>query len=278
MQRRVDDKNHTVNALQTSSLNGSFNISVSFAMDLALAIMISGFIGARAFHIFYENFSYYQQTPIDVFKIWQGGFVYYGGLLAALASTVVYLRLKKQSFARWADLLAPILSLGYALGRIGCFLNGCCYGAECPLPGCTIWGHAWSVEFIYPGLPEGLLHPTQLYAVFWELTVVAVLLLIERKILQAQKTLQAKSAVVENSVASGTSLATRIAWPGFLFTLWIFLHSIGRLIMEVFRVDFRGELIFGLSISLWLSLLLLMSTLAIIAKKSLWPRPTFEPL
>lgn len=214
-----------------------FNRSRALTLDIALMIMIGGFLGARLFHVLYEAPEVYFENPVRIFKFWEGGFVFYGGFLGALLTSSIFLKIKKESFWQWADFYAPILALGYALGRIGCFMNGCCYGETCDLP--------WAVEFHTPGLPIGPRHPTQLYATFFELVTLTILLFTEKTKWLKQKRF------------------------GTLFCLWLALHAIGRLVMEAFRDDFRGPE-FGLSISSWLSLTLLTIALAILVTK---PQP-----
>ena len=197
-------------------------MNANIALDLALIIMVCGFLGARFLHIFYEEPSYYFQEPLQALYFWNGGFVFLGGLLGALLGVYAYLKKKGESFLAWVDFYAPFAPLGYAIGRIGCFLNGCCYGKACALP--------WAVEFPHI-LPHGIgRHPTQIYVVIWE-----VLLLI--LILNLHKVKKLKT--------------------GSLFFTWLLLSSMGRLVMEYFREDDRGAFIFNLSISTWISLILI---------------------
>lgn len=98
------------------------------AFDLSLVIMVSGFIGGRALHIFYEEWFYYLIYPQEIFKFWKGGFVYYGGWISSLFCAWIFLRSKNQKLLPWADFFTPLLSLGYALGRVACYFEGCCYG------------------------------------------------------------------------------------------------------------------------------------------------------
>lgn len=195
------------------------------ALDISLFILFGGLLGARLFHVGYEGHEYYSVRPMDVFKLWQGGFVFYGGLAGAIFSAFLYTRYKGEPFKEWADFFAPVGSLGYALGRFACLLNGCCFGRHCDWP--------WAIEFQHPGLPSGLRHPTQIYASLWEMGTLFILLWLGRK---------------ENHKA------------GVIFTTWIFLHAIGRLVMEAFRDDFRGQLILNLSISTWISVLLILAS------------------
>lgn len=129
------------------------------AFDLALVIMVFGFIGGRLFHVFYEEPRYYMKYPLQIFQFWNGGYVYFGGMLSALIASRIFLNSQGEKFLRWADFMAPVLSLMYGLGRFACFFEGCCYGKACDLP--------WAING---------LHPTQLYMVVAELIVFNIVL------------------------------------------------------------------------------------------------------
>ena len=145
------------------SENGKkFNRPIAY--NLSMLIMIFGFWGARFFHVFYEEWPFYQEYPAQIFKFWNGGFVYFGGMAAAAVAAFVYLKNEKQNFIKWADFMTPLLSASYALGRIGCFFEGCCYGKTCDLP--------WAVAG---------LHPTQLYMALGEFCILGLILFIEKK-------------------------------------------------------------------------------------------------
>ncbi|MCS6838768.1 MAG: prolipoprotein diacylglyceryl transferase [Bdellovibrionaceae bacterium] len=124
---------------------------VVLGLDLAFLILVSGLMGGRLFYVIYENPSLLKD-PISIFKIWEGGFVFWGGFILAAGASAGFCVWKKCSFWSWADIFTPWISVGYIWGRIGCFLEGCCYGQYCDLP----W--AW----------EGR-HPTQWYAALSEL-------------------------------------------------------------------------------------------------------------
>lgn len=98
------------------------------AFDLAIVIMVSGFLGGRFLHVVYEEWLYYLTYPLEVFKFWKGGFVYYGGWITSFIASIVFLKRRKLAFLPWADFFTPLLSLGYALGRVACYIEGCCYG------------------------------------------------------------------------------------------------------------------------------------------------------
>src|SRR6185369_15968397 len=75
----------------------------------------------------------------EVFMVHHGGLVFYGGLIGASLACILYTRLKRLALWKIADILAPSIALGHAFGRIGCLMNGCCYGRPCSLP--------WAIYF-----------------------------------------------------------------------------------------------------------------------------------
>jgi phosphatidylglycerol:prolipoprotein diacylglycerol transferase len=100
-----------------------------------LVALVSGVAGARISHIL-ENFSEFTsgsftQNVGKMLDIRSGGLTYYGGFIAATACCIAYGLIKRVPIKRGMDIIAPCLMIGLAFGRIGCFLNGCCYGAEC---------------------------------------------------------------------------------------------------------------------------------------------------
>jgi len=132
------------------------------AIDLTLVTLVAGFFGARFLHVAFEEPDYYREHPWAVLLVWNGGFVYLGGLIAGFLAGLVFCQWRREPFWAWADAAALPAGLGYAVGRVGCFLNGCCYGHECRLP--------WAIH-----LHGADRHPTQLYATLWNLVVIVVL-------------------------------------------------------------------------------------------------------
>jgi len=120
-----------------------------FGTDRGFWIMVSGILGARAAYIL-ANLGDYRTEPWTIFRIDQGGLIYYGGFFGAALAVVLYARLKKRPLWAVGDLAVSPLPLGHALGRIGCLLNGCCFGTESNLP--------WSIH-----LQDAHRHPTQVY-------------------------------------------------------------------------------------------------------------------
>ena len=94
--------------------------------NAALVCFFGGLVGARLFYViqYGENF----RSVLDILKIWQGGLTFYGGFLLAAVGLVAYLALARLPILYWLDIIVPSGALGLAFGRLGCFLNGCCYG------------------------------------------------------------------------------------------------------------------------------------------------------
>src|SRR5207302_11230898 len=116
-------------------------------INIALIALLTGVIGARASHVL-ENLSQYTrsdrsftQNLWDMVNVRSGGLTYYGGFLLAFPACVAYGWYKKVPLRTGMDIMAPCILVGLGIGRIGCFLHGCCYGAECTLP--------WAVRFPY---------------------------------------------------------------------------------------------------------------------------------
>ena len=136
--------------------------------DFVFLIVFSGLVGARIFYILL-NLDFFKQNPKEIMMIQNGGLAWQGGLLAAALTGIVFIRRKGLPILKFADLAAPYIALGQAIGRVGCFLNGCCYGKP-------VW---WGVYF--PVYGERL-HPTQLYDSFGLLIIFLILRKIERSI------------------------------------------------------------------------------------------------
>lgn len=208
-------------------------LSALTAIDFNLIGLVAGFVGARLLHIYLEEPEYYREHPWHQLHLWNGGFVFLGGLIGGLIGTRIFCLLRREPFLLWADLAVLPLSLSYAIGRVACFLNGCCYGTHCELP--------WAV--IMSGDTR---HPTQLYATGIEFMLLFGLLRIER----------------------------HLKVPGTLLGLWLILHSLGRLMMEMLREDPRGAPIHGLSLGIWMSAGLIVAGIALLLSL---PRLTSGP-
>lgn len=131
-------------------------VSPDMVYDLVPWLVIGAVVGARFVYVvsYWEHFAGRPWT--EVFAVWTGGLVYYGGLIGAIFGTVLFARRKKVSLWPLADVAAPSVALGQAIGRIGCLLHGCCYGRACELP--------WAIHFPADHVTRGAgVHPTQIY-------------------------------------------------------------------------------------------------------------------
>ncbi len=146
--------------------------------DIVLAAAVGGIIGARLFYVI-GNWSEFAGNPLEVLKFWNvAGLVFYGGLLGGALAVILVIRLKHLPFWTIADMAGLGLSLGLAIARVGCFLNGCCYGKESGLP--------WAVTFPQQtrqtmGIAGGAVHPTQIYELLLDLALFAFLLVYSRR-------------------------------------------------------------------------------------------------
>lgn len=102
--------------------------TAEFLSNFVLFLMISAFIGARFAYVCEHWTSEFKSNPLEMFNIVRGGIMYYGGMLGAWLGGSIYLLIKKYSVVDVLDLTVTVLPLGHAWGRVGCFLNGCCFG------------------------------------------------------------------------------------------------------------------------------------------------------
>lgn len=153
--------------------SGRYQIASEDVWDIALLGLLGGVIGARLAYVGL-NGPYFAQHLGEVFAIWTGGMTFYGGLFGGLAAGLLACRAKNVLPGDMADLAAVSFPIGYFWGRVGCFLNGCCYGGHCDISWLAVQFH----------LPNGALtppsHPAQLYSALASLLMYAALLPLER--------------------------------------------------------------------------------------------------
>ena len=104
-----------------------FNIPKDTVSNLTILFLISGVIGARIAYVL-ANMSYFVGDPLQILMINKGGLIFYGGLILAFISGIICAKITNLDILDVADLMAPFITLGHAIGRLGCFLNGCCFG------------------------------------------------------------------------------------------------------------------------------------------------------
>jgi len=143
------------------------NLNSDHVLEAVIAAAFFGLLGARLLYVML-NWSYFRVNPVEILFAQFAGLSFYGGLF--LGAFVLYLwsSWRKINFLKMADLMAPYLALGYAFGRIGCFLNGCCYGRESDLP----WAMPASM------VDNALRHPVQLYAALGAVLIFIILKLV----------------------------------------------------------------------------------------------------
>ncbi|MDP3041127.1 MAG: prolipoprotein diacylglyceryl transferase, partial [Candidatus Omnitrophota bacterium] len=97
--------------------------------NLCFYAFIFGIIGSRVLYVLI-NARFYLHNPLEMIMLQHGGMAWFGGLIFGAGSAILYIRKHKMDLLRSLDLLAPFIALGQAIGRIGCLLNGCCFGRE----------------------------------------------------------------------------------------------------------------------------------------------------
>lgn len=168
------------------------------AYDLVLGVAVGSLIGARLFYVAAHWNDYYSKNVLEIFQVWNGGLVFYGGLLGGGIGLVLMARTKQLNVARLGDAVAAPLALGTAIGRLGCYFNGCCYGIPAKAP--------WGVNFF----GDGRYLPTQLIELAWALIMFGIIFFwLEKKV-------EFKS-------------------DGSLFIIYLVLYSSGRFFVEFIR-------------------------------------------
>ena len=146
-------------------------IHPDIVFELAVWLLTGGFVGARA--LFLARNPGVVHSFWDLFKVWQGGIVFYGCIIGGLIGSLMYWKRHPFPFLAMCDAVAPSLAIGIALGRVGCLLNGCCFGATSELPWATTfpagslpWLHHVDHGWLSPTAASSLpVHPAQVYAV-----------------------------------------------------------------------------------------------------------------
>jgi len=126
------------------------NIEPDIIFNLSFVIVISGVIGARIFYVL-TNLGDYLKNPLEMVMLQQGGLSWFGGLILGAAAGIAYIKYKKLPLLKVLDLMSPFVALSQSIGRIGCLLNGCCFGKE-------------SAYGLYFPVHGKVLIPTQMYS------------------------------------------------------------------------------------------------------------------
>ena len=220
--------------------------------NLGLYTIFAGIVGGRTFYVI-QNFCTYKHNLLDAFKVYEGGLVFYGGLMASIATIVIYSKIKKFPVLKTIDIIAFAFALGVACGRIGCFLNGCCWGDVCglDLPWAVSFPKTVGINSMIDGSPaflhhldKGLvstsdshslpIHPTQIYSALGNLSIFFIL----RAFFKHRKR------------------------DGEVTLMFCAIYSIMRFTVEIFRDD-NPPLFNGLTISQNASILVLIASVAL---------------
>ncbi|MGB9627819.1 MAG: prolipoprotein diacylglyceryl transferase [Thermodesulfobacteriota bacterium] len=195
------------------------------AAELLFYSVFSSIFGARILYVL-MNLNLFKGNFLNIFKLWDGGLVLYGGLIPGGVIAILYMKLYGLPFLKLSDMVSPSIAFALFWGKIGCFFAGCCYGKETSLP--------WGVVFKNPNSLARLnvsLHPVQLYEALMGLGLFIYL----------------------------SSKEKKKVFDGQIFFLLILLYSICRFFLEIFRGDPRGFLIGNsLSISQGLGIILVI--------------------
>ena len=134
--------------------------------DLIIYIVIGIIIGGRLGYVFFYNLEYYSQNFSEIFKLWEGGMSFHGGLLGVIISTIIFSIKTKISFFKFSDIISCVAPIGIFLGRIANFINGELFGKISTMP--------WAI--IFPSGGNIARHPSQIYEAILEGAVLFILI------------------------------------------------------------------------------------------------------
>jgi phosphatidylglycerol---prolipoprotein diacylglyceryl transferase len=158
-------------------------LNVDRMMDLVFWSLVVGFIGARTLFVI-TRFESFMMSPLDVFKVWEGGLVFYGGPFAVIPFMWWYTRKHRMNLWKVFDVGSLSLVIGHFFGRLGCVGAGCCYGKP---TGSDWFGLRFNSSLVEESLRGVLLHPTQLYEATGLLILLfALILVFKKKIVDGQ--------------------------------------------------------------------------------------------
>jgi len=216
-------------------------------LDLGIYIIISALVGAKLL-LLVTDFGAYTSNPRELLTLARVGGVFYGGLILAVLVSLWYMRRHRMPLWPTCDAFAPGIALGHAIGRLGCFLAGCCYGRPTDAPWGVIFTDAFTSSYVGTPLHVAL-HPVQLYESAAEIVILALLLLLERR---------------------SRGFAGRTFWT------YVLLYGVVRFGLEFFRGDERGAVL-GLSTSQFISVVLVVLATAVFLRLRRSPAPAPAP-
>ena len=187
--------------LTTKNIRNFDPVKKSHFDDLIIYLVIGIIIGGRIGYVIFYNFEYYSQNFFEIFKVWQGGMSFHGGLLGVIISTIIFSKKTKTNFFKFTDIVSCVAPIGIFFGRIANFINGELYGKISTLP--------WAV--IFPDGGNVARHPSQIYEAILE----GIFLFILINYFALKKQLIFKT--------------------GFISGIFLILYSILRIFSENFR-------------------------------------------
>ncbi|PIN73662.1 prolipoprotein diacylglyceryl transferase [Candidatus Woesearchaeota archaeon CG10_big_fil_rev_8_21_14_0_10_45_16] len=212
--------------------------------DLLFYLMLGLIIGARLFEIFWEP-QYYLSSFTNIFKIWQGGMSFHGGLVGSFTAAWIYCKKKKINFWKVADILSVPGIFALALGRVANFVNGELIGRA--------WNGPWCV--VFPDYDDLCRHPSTLYAAAKRFVIFGWLLFLQSK--------NKLTTFKPGRVVGTRDLSLTTFKPGFIFLNLVFWEGLGRFIVDFYRQDI---LYWSLSLGQWFSLAMIVAALWIFLK------------
>ena len=202
--------------------------------DFVTYIILGIIIGGRLGYVLFYNYDYYSSNLIEIFKIWQGGMSFHGGLIGVIVVSFLFGKKNNQNAFIYLDVVSLVAPIGIFFGRVANFINSELYGIETNIP--------WAVKFNQ--IDNLYRHPSQLYEAFFEGLILFFILLYFR-----------------NKGFMKT--------PGLISSLFLIFYSIFRFIIEFFRVpdEQLGYLIFNLTMGQLISIIFLLLGISLIIKK-----------
>jgi phosphatidylglycerol:prolipoprotein diacylglycerol transferase len=189
--------------------NAKKQFSGNEILEMIVSMIVGGIIFARLSYILL-NLSEFANFA-SIFSISNGGLEGFGAIIGGILGGWIYSRMKKLDFSRFLDISAPWIALAFAIGRIGCFLRGCCFGLPTSLP----WGIIYNDGSLASLYYHGAVHPTQLYHALADFLIFIALLVVSRKKEKRVIKLREKA--------------------GNLFLLFLVLYSTERILIDFLR-------------------------------------------
>ena len=202
--------------------------------DFITFLILGIIIGGRLGYVFFYNFEYYFNNPADIFKIWQGGMSFHGGLIGVIIASIWFSKKNNQNVFDYLDIVSLVAPIGIFCGRLANFINSELYGIETNMP--------WAVKFVQ--VDNLFRHPSQLYEAIFEGIILFLILIYFRK-------------------------KGFMKIPGFISGLFLIFYSIFRFLIEFYRApdEQLGYLFFSLTMGQIISFIFLMIGIYLIINK-----------